>query len=146
MEVTMKSKKNVAVLLTVLVVACFVFHPAHAATEGITYSTVKSADVYANVNSGGLLSVSISYSGYNGITTGASITSYVQKQVLGLFWIKVDNGQPNNQWTDNVSGSSYFGSHTLLLSSSGTYRITAQFTMYATTGNESITRQSTIVY
>ena len=143
----MKTKNNALILfLAVLVMFSALHQPVNAANEGLRYSSIKSAELYANANAAGLLSIDITYSGYNGITTGAKITTYVQKRTLGIFWTKVNNGQPNNEWVDNVSGSSNSISHSLQLSSSGTYRVTSAFTIYATSGNESFSLQRTITY
>lgn len=142
----MKTNKVLILFLAVIVMFSSLCQPVYADSEGLRYNYVISADSVPSVDSTGYLYVSFSYTGYNGITTGAKITTYVQKRILGIFWTKVDNGQPNNEWVDNVTGSSYRGHHELQLSSTGTYRVTSEFIIYATTGSEPITCQSTIVY
>ena len=127
---------SILLFLTVLLMFSSLCQPVHADSEGLRYSYVSRADSIPSVDASGQLYIAISYVGYNGITTGAKITTYVQKRTLGIFWIKVNNGEPDNEWVDNVSGSSYNGDHELHLSSTGTYRITSEFTIYAATGSE----------
>ncbi len=142
----MQNRKVIVLFLTVLLMFSSLCQPVHADSEGLRYSYVSSAKSIPSVNSSGFLYIAISYSGYSGVTTGAKITTYVQKRILGIFWNRVNNGQPNNEWVDNVSGSSYNGHHELQLSSTGTYRVTTEFTIYAVSGSEPITCQNTVVY
>ena len=142
----MKTNKVLVLFLAVLIMISASCQPAHADSEGLRYSYVSSVYSVPTVDSSGFLYIAILYTGYSGITTGAKITTYVQKRILGIFWTRVNNGQPNNEWVDNVTGSSYRGHHELQLSSTGTYRVTSEFVIYATTGSEPITCQSTIVY
>ena len=143
----MKTKINFSVLLlAICIMFCSFGSVVHADNEGLRYSSISDADLSAYVSASGLLSLEASYTGYSGITTGAKITTYVQKKTLGLFWIKVNNGQANNEWVDNLSGSSNDADHSLQLSSTGTYRVTASYTIYATSGNESFTLQRTVTY
>jgi hypothetical protein len=142
----MKTNKVIVLFFAVLVMISSFCQEACANSEGLRFSYVSSVKSVPAVDSSGNLYISISYTGYSGITTGAKITTYVQKRTLGIFWTKVNNGQPNNEWVDNVSGSSNSVDHELQLSSTGTYRVTSEFVIYATTGSEPITCQSTIVY
>lgn len=72
----------------------------------------------------------------------------MEKKFLGVFWTRVDI--PNNtedQWVDIINNYSYIGSHTLQLSSSGTYRITVTYKIYGNGGAaDEIKKQATASY
>ena len=143
----MKTRKKALILFLVgIIMFSSLCQPVQAESEGLRYNYVSTVQSVPSVDSSGYLYIAISYTGYNGITTGAKITTYVQKRILGIFWSRVNNGQPNNEWVDNVSGWSYHGHHELQLPSTGKYRITSEFTIYAATGSEPITCQSTVTY
>lgn len=142
----MRPKKFILFLLIASILINSLSLPVHAEAGDLRYSYIDSADLSAQITTAGLLSIEAFYFGYNEITTGAKITTYVQKKVLGLFWTKVNNGQPNNEWIDNCSGSSGGINHSLQLSSTGTYRVTCSFSIYATTGSESFDLQRTVEY
>ena len=86
------------------------------------------------ITTAGKATISATYDGYYGITTGATITSYIEKRTLGVFWTKVDIGQPNNEWVD-ISTDYYdaFG-HVVYLDSKGTYRATVVYEIRGTGG------------
>ena len=72
------------------------------------------------------LKIYYDYTGLSGKTTKVVITTYIEKKTLGLFWSRVENGQPNNQWVDT--------SYTFQLSSTGTYRVTVTYKVYGSGG------------
>lgn len=74
-----------------------------------------------NISSSGKVTIN-RYTGFPLTTTKAVITMYIEKRTLGLFWTRVDIGEPDNQWVDTIKNYSYNGSRTYQLSSSGTYR------------------------
>lgn len=78
--------------------------------------------------------------------TSAEIHTYVERKTLGIFWVKVDNGQPNKTWVDTSTAKSYSKSYSLTLTQTGTYRVTAEYTFYGSSGSESITKQKTVTY
>lgn len=78
--------------------------------------------------------------------TSAKIQTYVERKTLGLFWVKVDNGQPNKTWVDTSTSKTYSKNYSLSLTQTGTYRVTAEYTFYGSSGSESITRQVTVTY
>lgn len=72
---------------------------------------------------------------------------YVEKRVLGIFWTRVDIGTPNNVWTDSTSSYTYGEIFSTQLNSTGTYRITATFTVTGTGGtNDTIPYENTVTY
>lgn len=108
------------------------------------YNNVNITYTNFIISSSGLATISIGYTGYSGITSGAVIKSYVQKKTLGLFWTRVDNGQANKEWVDTATGSIYSKSHTLQLKSKGTYRLVVEYTINGS-GGTSDKPSSTII-
>ena len=87
------------------------------------------------------------FQGIRGKTTKGEITTYVEKKTLGLFWTRVDIGQPNNQWVDVVYDYLYDGTHTFQLSNHGTYRITVVYVISGSGGAaDTITQTMTKTY
>ena len=76
----------------------------------------------------------------------AEIHTYVERKVLGVFWVKVDNGQPNKTWVDTSTSLTYGKNYSLTLTQTGTYRVTAEYTFYGSNGSETSTRQVTKTY
>jgi len=147
----MKTKKVLfsLVMAIILLAQCAVF-PALAANttpDLPRYNNTLTVSCKASVSSAGVITIKNKFTGISGVTTGATIETYIEKRVLGLFWSRVDIGQPNNTWVDAVSGTSYSGSHTFQLASSGTYRVTASFTIRGSGGAaDEITKTVTTTY
>lgn len=78
--------------------------------------------------------------------TSSEIHTYVERKTLGLFWVKVDNGQPNKTWVDTSTSRNYTKNYSLTLTQTGTYRVTAEYTFYGSSGSETATRQVTVTY
>lgn len=98
------------------------------------YNNVGLTQSIFCIDPDGLAHVSVSYDGYSGITTGATITIRLQKKVLGLFWSTVDIGEPDDMWIDHASGYLYHNSHSYQLTDKGTYRAEINYTIYGTAG------------
>lgn len=109
---------------------------AHAADIATPYyNNVATARSSATISSSGKLTITNSYAGMEDLTTKAVITTYVEKKVLGLFWTRVDIGTADNQWVDTIYDFMYTGSHSVQLSSEGTYRITVKYVISGTGGS-----------
>ena len=140
------STRFIAFLLSVLLMSS-VCALTSAADYSICYNNTASADTSANVSGTGLLTISNRFTGFPSITTHAVITTYVEKRFLGLFWIRVDIGQTDNEWVDIIYDFTYVGGHTFQLTSTGTYRVTAVFNICGSGGPpDVITCRSTVVY
>lgn len=81
----------------------------------------------------GVAYATISYNGYDGITTNAVITTKIQKRFLLFFWQDVDGAY----WTDYASGVYYSNSHSISVSS-GTYRVQVEYTIYGSGGEADV--------
>ncbi|MBE6551394.1 MAG: hypothetical protein E7665_04590 [Ruminococcaceae bacterium] len=81
----------------------------------------------------GVAEIEASYIGYQGTTTGATITVKLQKKFL-FWWNDVDNGQPDDTWTANLTGWKNSVSYSLALSNTGDYRAVFTYTIRGTGG------------
>ncbi len=141
----MKKKRCLAILLlTTLIFSLFIIPvQADEPSRSKYYSTVRTS---AYVDSG-VLKINNYYSiSSNTGFSSAEIHTYVERRTLGIFWIKVDNGQPDKTWVHTSTQQVYSKNYSLTLSQTGTYRVTAEYTFYGSSGSESITMQKTVTY
>ena len=145
-----QSRKRIVATLLVLCLSVISFQPVCAAESGNSlrlnmvqlndeimplYNNVASATSQMSISSSGKMTINYKYTGFPSTTTKAVITTYIEKRTLGLFWTRVDIGQPNEQWVDTIYNYSYNGSRTYQLSASGTYRVTITYKIYGTGGS-----------
>lgn len=133
----MKLKNKVKVFVSVVLLLALtttLMMPAAAIEEGAKYNNTVSTSSYAAISSAGKLTVDVSYNGIPGVTTKGVITTYVERRVLGIFWSKVNIGQPNNEWVDTSYNYYYATSHSHQLTKTGTYRITVNYKISGTGG------------
>lgn len=104
------------------------------------YNNTASATSTASISSSGKITIFNEYYGLKGTTTKATITTYIEKKVLGLFWSRVDIGTANNKWVDVVYNYYYSGTHSYQLKSTGSYRVTV---IYEIEGNGGTTDKIT---
>ena len=90
------------------------------------------------ISSTGKATIAASYNGYQNVTTGATITSYLEKRTLGIFWSKVDIGTTNNMWIDTSSDYLDTFIHTFQLEDTGTYRATVTYEIRGTGGSADV--------
>lgn len=143
----MKSKtKKLTSILLLLIISMTLFVLPVNADEPIKSKYYDTITTTAGVVSG-VLNIHNSYtvSSSTGFTS-AEIHTYVERRVLGILWVKVDNGQPNKTWVDTSTAKVYSKNYTLTLTQTGTYRVTAEYTFYGSSGSESITMQRTVTY
>ena len=113
------------------------------ADSGITprYNNVLNANSSFAIDENGNANVAISYIGYEGITTGATITTTLEKKYLLFFWKDVDVGNGTNSWVDVPTGSEFSTTHSVNVSS-GTYRVKIKFEIMGSGGEtDVITKQ-----
>lgn len=140
--------KRIACAVVALVMTLSAFS-AFAAAQLIEpyYNNASDASNSAEVSSSGKLKITNRLLTKKPVFDHAVITTYVEKKTLGLFWTKVDIGQDNDEWTDVIYSENYSGTHTVQLSSKGTYRVTTEFVVYGSGGSaDKITRTSTVEY
>ena len=143
-----KRRKSILCLLIAVLMMASASTAAMAASPYETrYNNTVMASSVASISESGLLTVDNQFQGIRGKTTKGEITTYVEKKTLGLFWTRVDIGQPNNQWVDVVYDYLYDGTHTFQLSNHGTYRITVVYVISGSGGAaDTITQTRTKTY
>ena len=82
------------------------------------------------ISTSGAASVKATYMGYPNITTGANIKITIQKRFL-FFWFDVDGGE----WDDDLTGWNNSTTHSLDLTSTGSYRAVFEYTVYGSGGD-----------
>ena len=129
-------KRRIVALLLLLVTLGTLALSVAASDNEIMPRLNNTATTSTNfvISSSGMATISAVYNGYQNITTGAKITSYIEKRTLGIFWNKVDIGETNNEWVD--TSSDYLGAfgHQFQLPSTGTYRATVVYEISGTGG------------
>ncbi len=135
----MRIKKFLSGVLATILCLSAVCIPAFADTaEGIVpYSNNVSgtATVFV-ISSTGLATVKAEYTGIRGVTSGAVITSQIQKK-SGTTWTNV----PGGYWSDTISGYRGSTSHSLQLSSHGTYRAVVVYKVSGSGGATDVIEQ-----
>lgn len=123
-------KKVIAILL-ILIFGITLVVPVGALENGASprYNNTTSTDKYFYISSEGEADIYLEYLGYQGVTTGATITSKIQKKTL-WWWKDVDGAS----WTDEVTGHYNTVVHYFNLSKSGTYRLVYEFQIRGTGG------------
>lgn len=106
------------------------------------YSYTHNASSNISITSAGKATAAVYCMGYNGEVKKISAKTCIQKK-FGLIWTKVNIGTSDNYWYDTTTDYSLATSHSVNLSSSGTYRAKTTYTVYGTDGGtEQITVNS----
>ena len=115
------NKKQIVTVILLMCMCIIPFHSASAAgnvmpdyevsyetNEGVMprYNNVGYVDTQMNISSSGKMSINYSYRGFPSSTTKAEITTCIEKRTLGIFWSKVDIGQPDNRLCEKKSVNS----------------------------------------
>lgn len=130
----MNTRRMLAALQVVLLFMSLIFSVSAAGEITPYYNNVVNVRTTASVSESGILTIRNTYTGSQGKTTQAVITTYVEKKVLGLFWTRVDLGITDDQWVDTIYNYTYNGTHSVQLESTGTYRVTATYVISGTGG------------
>ena len=122
-------KKILSTIICLIVLVGCIPISAFAAEPGIApyYNNVQRTDTDFFIEDNGVATVCVSFNGFVGETTGATIVTKIEKRFLLLFWTDVET------WTDEVSGCYYSTSHSTTVKS-GTYRATVEYTIRGTGG------------
>lgn len=111
------------------------------------YDNILYAETKAYLSDEGVLTIYNEYSAANDAIAEASITTYIEKRFLGIFWARVDIGVDGNAWTDTSTTSDYWNEYSFQLSSTGKYRITTEYIFTGIDGNiEEVTSEATATY
>ena len=128
-------KFTIYLLCLMMLFSCTVM-PASASDGEITprYNNVITTYTDFSISDSGIATVTIGYKGISGTTTGATITTKIQKRSLGFIWTKIDIGTINNEWVDTATGAFYSNSHSVTLPNTGTYRVVVNYEISGTGG------------
>ncbi|MBR4636765.1 MAG: hypothetical protein IKO51_10475 [Clostridia bacterium] len=139
-------KRSIALVLSLLTLFAFFAVPTSKVSAATMYNNTVSATLSCDVDSAGCLYSYLSVAGKSG-TTRIAVELYVDKQILGLFWSRVNIGYENNVWTDYTTKSCYSNTFSTYLPSHGTFRVTVTYTVSGSGGaNDIITKTQTITY
>lgn len=98
------------------------------------YNNAGNASANFSINTSGKAVVSLFCQGTPGVMTGVTVKTYIEKKSFIFFWTRVSIGQPNDEWVDTASGSSFAKEHSVQLKDKGTYRAVIKFTVTGTGG------------
>ena len=141
-------KKITATILLLTTIITCMFVPVGA--DGIGEPTNVSSEVMPRWNNAfscdynfyiltdGTAKVTVDYSGTSGAFTNVTVTTYIQKRFLGIFWTTVDIGQPDNKWIDTSTSIDGRFVHTVSLSNTGTYRAVIKVVFSGTGGADDV--------
>ena len=139
-----KMNQSIKKILVSFLAFCLLTTPVFSVSAAAVTAKYSIAPLYNNtatvltsmtINNSGKMSINYNVAGFSSLTTKISITTYIEKKTLGLFWMRVDNGQANEQWVDTIYNYKYNGSRTYQLASSGTYRVTVVYKVYGSGGS-----------
>lgn len=143
-------KKAISIFLIVFLLAIPLISLTAAAQENAglvpRYNNVTYANTTVSISSSGTMTITNTYTGV-AQTTKATITTYIERKFLGLFWTRVDIGTTNDEWVDTVYSDNGNIAHTHKLNNTGTYRVTSTFKVYGNNGTvDEIVKQITKEY
>lgn len=131
-------RRIISLILLVVTISTFVVMAAASALpdDGVMpcYNNTMGTSTNFTITTAGKATISATYDGHSGVTTGATVTSYIEKRTLGLFWSKVDIGEPNNEWVDTSTDYADVFVHEFWLDAKGTYRATVVYEIRGTGG------------
>jgi len=127
-------RRIISLFLIIVILATSVVSMVSAETIMPRLNNTSHTSTNFTITTAGKATITATYDGYYGITTGATVTSYIEKRTLGIFWTKVDIGQPNNEWVDTSSDYLDVFIHEFWLEDKGTYRATVVYEIRGTGG------------
>ena len=140
-------KRGTFLTLALLMLAMSFIVPFRSTNAATTYNNTTRTSLCCNVASNGSLYAELGVTGIKGKTSRIEVELYVEKRVLGIFWSRVNIGYEDNVWRDSINGYIYDNTFSTPLSSTGTYRVTATFTVSGSGGsNDVITMTDTVTY
>lgn len=98
------------------------------------YNNTSGTATDFGISTSGKATVAGNYYAYPETFKSATVTSYIEKRTLGIFWSRVDIGMPNNEWVDTFSHYTCAFGHEFYLEDTGTYRATVIYEISGTGG------------
>ncbi len=97
--------------------------------EGVPgFSSIENLSITFYIGPSGAAALSFSVSNSIKSPSQLTITSYIEKRSLGVFWSKVDIGVQDDQWVERTSKKFYSATHAADVSEDGVYRATVKVT------------------
>lgn len=131
-------KKTLKRLVTLTLAICCLMTPIAltAGAEEIQPRLNNTISTFTNmsITSSGQMNIAYSYTGFPGVTTHAIVTTFLEKRVLGIMWVGVDNGQPDGAWVDTFYLEDHAWGRTYQLSDPGTYRVRVHYAIHGSGG------------
>lgn len=133
----MKMKKLITLILAISMLVS-ALHITAAAEDGTStevqprLSNIYVYEVDFAITSTGFASIYFDYLGDADVFESATVEIYLEKRFLGIFWNRVDIGEPNDVWIDTLYETDGYVVHTLQLSKTGTYRAKFKMTFRGT--------------
>ena len=125
----MKKIAALVLAVTLLTAMCIPVSAAENNTQPF-YINTNQAKVVLGLSDSGLADIGVTCLA-NSNATKIQITTYLEK-LVGSTWVRVSIGQTNNQWTASTTESYLIKAYSKQLSSTGTYRAVAVFTVSGT--------------
>lgn len=121
-------KKFAALILVVTILASLCI-PVSAAefSSNPYYINTNQARVVLTIGDSGLAEITVLCTA-NSNATKIQTTTYLERKI-GSTWVRVNNGQTNNQWTASTTAKYLVKDYSYQLSITGTYRAVAVFTV-----------------
>ena len=133
----MKMKKLITLILAISMLVS-ALHITAAAEDGTStevqprLSNIYMCEVDFAITSTGFASIYFDYEADPSVFESATVEIYLEKRFLGIFWNRVDIGEPNDVWIDTFYGDDGYVAHTLQLTKTGTYRAKFKMTFRGT--------------
>lgn len=106
------------------------------------YNNFNYVESTVTIYSSGIMKITNSFSEGPFVFTKVIITTYVEKKVLRLFWSRVDIGEADDEWIDEIYTKVYSETHSTQISSTGTYMVIVEYVIYGSGGTaETITQE-----
>lgn len=127
-------KRRIISIIFLAIMVCTLAVSVAAATIQPRLNNTAMTSTNFTITSSGKATITASYTGYKNVTTGATVTSYIEKRTLGMFWTRVDIGEIGNAWVDTSTDDTDAFGHVFYLSERGTYRAIVEYEIRGTGG------------
>lgn len=120
----MMKKRGLRTFLTLITLILLILPVCAGGGFNLYYNNTAKTTTSFVISSSGLATVNLSYTGLQGVTSRATITTYLEKKTLGLLWTRVDLDNSSDKWVDTSTKCIYATSHSIQLNEEGSYRVT----------------------
>lgn len=129
-------KKVLSIVIAVIILCISMALPTMASTKSVQprYNNTSNTTTSFNIDDDGKATATIGYTGYNGVTTGATITTKIQMKVITI-WVDLDGAS----WVDEVEGHSFITEHEYQVKMKLTkYRLVYEYEIRGTGGTSDV--------